>query len=67
MVLIGGGAILLVDTSFCGGGMHFDLEEGIIYYMLGEGYVHFDLKEGVYIIWSRGSHTTAGGSRKDVF
>ena len=33
---------------------------------LGEGWI-FDLEEGVYIIWSRGSHTFAGGSRRGVF
>ena len=31
------------------------------------GVVHFDLEEGVYIIWSRESHTFAGGLRRGVF
>ena len=29
--------------------------------------MNFDLSEEVYIIWSRGSHTIAGGSRRGVF
>ena len=29
MVSTGGGAFLLEDTTLCGGGVHFDLEEGV--------------------------------------
>ena len=29
MVLTGGGAFLLEDTTLCGGGVGFDLEEGV--------------------------------------
>ena len=38
VVLTGGGAIQLEDTTSCGGGVRFDLEEGVIL-LLDMGYI----------------------------
>ena len=38
MVSTGGGAFQLEDTTFCGGGVRFDLEEGVIL-SLDKGYI----------------------------
>ena len=70
-VSTGGGAFHLEDTTFCGGGVRFDLEEGVYLiwsrgsYFNGGG-VRLNLEEGVYLIWSRGSYFTLGGVRLNL-
>ena len=60
VVSTGGGAFLLVDTTLCGGGVRFDLEEGVQlirsrdHTLLGEGCILISRRPGIYIIWSIG-------------
>ena len=53
MVSTGGGAFLLEDITLCGGGVHFDLEEGSSSSGVGG---HTSLGEGCILIARRGSY-----------
>ena len=59
MVSTGGGAFQLEDTTFCGGGVRFDLEEGVI---LRWRRCVLITRRGSYFRWTRGNFDLEGSA-----